>query len=536
LLEKLAVEGRVNELIELVVALLVQMRDKNNALAERLRRALRQLYGRKSEKISSEQLMLLLAKLGDEVPDAAAAAGAEAAPAPEQSGMVPQPAEPAKPLQPPRRQRGGRGPLPSHLRRESRVVTVPEAERKCAQCGADKECIGHEVSETLEYVPAELRVIEERREKLVCKRCPEEGVATAPSEKVMDRGRPGPGLLANIVIEKIDDGLPIYRQAERYDRLGVPLSTSTLGDWSAFALDVLAPVAEFIGERVCDSFYVRIDDTGLRVLDRDHPKGVKRGHIWGFVGDDLVHFFYAPDWKAKHPAELLQSFTGYLQGDGYAGYEGILRGHGDGQLVVPEDRRLGCAMHIRRYFERLAKENDARAAVVLGYFKDIYRIEASCKDDCLSPEERYMRRQAVSIPILDKMYQYIHETHDSAVPNTPLYKATYYAINQEMAWRRCFTDGRFEIDNGEVERQIRRIAVGRKNYLFAGSDTGAERLAVGYTVFGSCRMHGVNSFEWATDVIAKLQAGWPRSRLDELVPDVWAKQRREDASAIVVAA
>ncbi|MGH8428993.1 MAG: IS66 family transposase, partial [Solimonas sp.] len=328
----------------------------------------------------------------------------------------------------------------------------------------------------------------------------------------------------------------IYRQAERYARLGATLSTSTLGDWSAFALDVLAPVAERIGVQVCRSSYVRVDDTGLRVLDRDHPKGVKRGHIWGFVGDDLVHFFYAPDWKAKHPAELLQGFTGHLQGDGYAGYEAILRGQGDGQFVVSEDRRLGCAMHIRRYFERLAKENDARAAVVLGYFRGIYRIEASCKDDGLSPEERYTRRQEVSLPIVNDMYQYIHELHASAVPNTPLYKATHYAINQEMAWRRCFIDGRFEIDNGEVERQIRRIAVGRKNYLFAGSDKGAERLAVGYTIFGSCRMHGVNSFEWATDVIGKLQAGWPRSRLDELLPDVWAKQRREGTAAIVLAA
>jgi hypothetical protein len=182
-------------------------------------------------------------------------------------------------------------------------------------------------------------------------------------------------------------------------------------------------------------------------------------------------------------------------------------------VIVPEERRLGCGMHIRRNFEKLVKAGDARGAVVLGYFKGIYRVEAGCKDEGLSPEQRHERRQEVSLPIVDDMYRWIHEMHASAVPNTPLYKATHYAINQEKAWRRCFTDGRFEIDNGEVERQIRRIAVGRKNYLFAGSDKGAERLAVGYTVFGSCRMHGVNSLQWATDVIGKLQAGWPRSRL-----------------------
>jgi transposase len=533
MLEKLAAEGNIGELIELVVALLVQMRDKNTALAARLGNALRQLYGRKSEKISTEQLMLLFAKLGDEVPPgAAAAAGASpetgAAPVPEPSGQVPPPAEPVKPL---KRARGGRGPLPSHLPRESRVVPVPETERTCAQCGAEKECIGHCVSEILDFVPAQFRVIEERREKLACKRCPEEGVTTAPSEKVMERGRPGPGLLANIVVEKIDDALPIYRQSERCARLGVPLSTSTLGDWGAFALDVLTPVAEHIGKRVFGSSYVRGDDTGLRVLERAHPKGIKRGHLWGFVGDGLVNFFYAPDWKAKHPAELLRDFTGHLQGDAYAGYGAMLRSGKSEEVIVPEDRLLGCGMHIRRNFEKLVKVGDERAAVVLGYFKGIYRIEAACKADGLSPEERHARRQELSLPIVDAMYRWIHEMHASAVPKTPTYKATLYAVNQEKVWRRCFTDGRFEIDNGEVERQNRRIAVGRKNYLFAGSEKGAERLAVGYTVFGSCRMQGVNSLEWATDVIGKLQAGWPRSRLDELVPDVWAKRRLEDASA-----
>jgi transposase len=534
MLEQLAAEARVDDLIELVVALLVQMRDKNTALTARLGGALRQLYGRKSEKFSTAQLLLLFDKLGEELPPGAAAAAgtapeAETAPPSEQSGTVPQPTEPAKPLKTTQRAQGGRGPLPSHLPRESRVVSVPEAERKCSHCGADKECIGYRVSEILEFAPAQLRVIEQRREKLVCKRCPEEGVATAPSEKAMDRGRPGPGLLANIVIEKLDDALPLYRQAERYARLGVPLSTSTLGDWSAFTLDVLAPVAEHVGRRVCGSSYVRLDDTGLRVLDRDHPNGIRRGHIWGFVGDGLVNFFYAPDWRAKHPADLLRNFKGHLQGDGYAGYEAMLRVQDDGLLIVPEERRLGCAMHIRRKFEKLAKEGDARAAVVIGYFQGIYRIEAECKDEGLSPEQRHARRQEVSIPIVGEMYRWIHQMHSSAVPNTPMYTATHYAINQEKVWRRCFTDGRFEIDNGEVERQIRRIAVGRKNYLFAGSDKGAERLAVGYTVFGSCRMHGVNAFEWATDVIDKLQAGWPRTQLDELVPDIWAKRRLETA-------
>jgi transposase len=527
-LEQLAAEGHTAELIELVVALLVQMRDKNTALSARLSKALRELYGRKSQKISTDQLLLLFAELGAEVP-AGAAAAASTEPSTEtaqpEQGLVPQPPEPPKP--PPRR-RGGRAPLPEHLPRETRIVPVPEAERTCAQCGADKKCIGHRTSEILEFVPAQFKIIEEQREKLACPRCPEQGVTTAPSEKVMDRGRPGPGLLANIVVEKFDDAMPLYRQAEQYARSGVSLSPSTLGDWSAFGLDVLAPVAKRIGERVLSSSYVRADDTGIRVLDRDHPNGVKRGHIWAFVGAELVAFLYAPDWKAKHPAALLQGFTGYLQGDGYAGYAAMLRDDSSGKLIVPEDHRLGCGMHIRAKFENAAKAEDARAAVALAYFKAIYRIEATCKIEQLSEDARLARRQELSLPVVNDLFDWIHELHPQLVPGTPLYLATQYATNQEAAWRLCFTDGCFEIDNGEVERQLRRVAVGRKNYLFAGSDKGAERLAVGYTIFGSCRIHGVNPLAWATDVIGKLQAGWPRSRLDELLPDAWAKCSPED--------
>lgn len=535
LLEQLAVEGRVDELIELVVTLLAEMRDKNTALAVRLGKALRQLYGRKSEKISSEQLALLFKKLGDDAPsDAAAATDTPQVSDPQASPDQPAPPVPPPPA-PPKRRRGGRTPLPAHLPRETRVVPVPEAERTCAICGAEKKCVGHYTSEILDFVPAQFRIIEERREKLECAHCPEQAV-TAISEKVMDRGRPGPGLLAMLLVEKFDDSMPLYRQAQQYARFGVSLSTSTLGDWSAFALDVLEPVAELIRGRVFDAFYIRTDDTGMRVLDRDHPNGVKRGHIWGFVGAGLVYFFYAPDWKAKHPAVLLDGFTGHLQGDAYAGYSAMLRKGNDNTPVVPEERLIGCGMHIRSKFEKVVRAGDARGAVVLKFFKDIYQIEADCKAEGVSPDERLARRQKLSLPIVDKMYKWIRDIHESAVPNTPIFAATQYALNQEKAWRLCFTDGRFEIDNGEIERQIRRIAVGRKNYLFAGSDKGAERLAIGYTVFGSCRMHDVNSFEWARDVISKLQAGWPRSRLDELVPDVWAQQQREAAAARSIAA
>lgn len=535
-LEQLATAGRVNELIELVIDLLARMRSTNNALANRLANALRELYGRKSQKITAGDLSALLKTLDDALPpsaaDAAKTTSAESnepppPPAPPPSeGTVPQPPEPPKPP----RNGAGRSPLPINLPRRSCTVPVPEDERRCPQCGGARVCIGHRTSEILEFYSAHFEVIEEQREKMACPHCPEEGVATAPSEKVMDRGRPGPRLLSHIVVDKFVDAMPLYRQMQKYERGGVALSSSTLGSWSAFAIDVLTPVAERIRTRVFGSTYVRADDTGMRVLDRDHPKGVKRGHIWAFVGAgagaNLVAFQYAPSWKAEHPAAFLRGFRGYLQGDGYAGYAAMLRDDGGGEPLVPEERRLGCGMHIRAKFEKAAKLGDARAAVALAYLKSIYRVEAACKDEGLSPEARRARRQEVSIPHVNDLYRWIGELHSDLVPNTPLYAATQYALNQEAAFRRCFTDGRFEIDNGEVERQLRRVALGRKNYLFAGSDKGAERIAVAYTVLNSCAMNDVNPLAWAADVIEKLQRGWPQARLDELLPDAWAKHAR----------
>lgn len=530
-LEQLASDGRIDELIEMVLALLTRARETNTTLSVRLQNALRALYGRKSAKVGLEQLALMFAELGNDVPQTGSE-GAELPPSeaadsqkPDALSEVPQPPDPPKPP----RGRGGRSPLPPNLPREEQIVPVPEAERTCSQCGASKTCIGHVESEVLEFVPAQFRVIVEKREKLVCPTCVDEGVVTAPSEKVMDRGRPGPGLLAHIAVRKSQDSMPLYRQCQEYERYGVSLSPSTLGEWSAFGLDVMRPVAKRIATNIMSSGYTRGDDTGLRVLDRDHPKGIKLGHMWAFVGAGLVAFHYAPNWKSDHPAKFLRNFNGYLQGDGYAGYAAMLRDDETGKPLVPEERRLGCGMHIRAKFESATKTGDARAAVAIRYFQKLYRVEASCKSEGLSVEQRKACRDELSLPVVDELYDWIRELHPRLVPKSPLFVATQYAINQEAAWRRCFTDGRFEIDNGEVERQLRRVALGRKNYLFAGSDEGAKRLAVGYTVFGSCHMHGVNPWAWAADVIRKLQRGWPMSRLDELLPNAWKERRPEDA-------
>lgn len=519
-LSELAAAGRSDELIALVLDLLVRVRDDNTALQVRLHNALRALYGRKSEKTSADQLALLFEELEGEVPDAAREIVAAA------QDEVDHPEDAPKPP----RGRGGRSALPSNLPREPRTVRVPDELRTCAKCGREKAVIGHISSDLLEFVPAQFKIIEERREKLACKSCGD-GVVAADTQKPMDRGRPGPGLLAHVLVSKCQDSLPLYRQCQIYARAGVTIAASTLGDWFSFACDLLPPVAAAIRARVLASLFLRVDDTPIPVQEKKHPKGIKRGHMWGYVGDNgLVSFDYTPTWAGTGPQAFLRGFDGFVQGDGYAGFKTALTREG-GDPIIDELRRLGCGMHIRRKFEQAADVGDARGAIALAYFRKIYDVERICKERQLPPEARKQQRDELSIPAVDELYAWVRELHPRLVPGDKIHAATRYALNQEAAWRRCFADGRFEIDNGEVERQLRRVALGRKNFLFAGSDKGAQRLAVAYSLLGSCHMLGINPLPYLTDVIDKVQNGWPVARIDELLPDVWAAAHAADPRA-----
>jgi len=244
----------------------------------------------------------------------------------------------------------------------------------------------------------------------------------------MERGRPGPGLLANILVEKGQDGMPLYRQAQGYKRSGVSLPESTLGDWFGFGCDVMKPIADRESELMVASDYVLGDDTGIKVLDRDHVNGVKRGHMWAFVSGNMVVFRYAPDWTSEHPSEFLRDFSDICRGMAYAGFDKVLEPPEGGPPNVGEERRLGCGMHIRRKFEEAAKLGDARGAIALSFFSKLYRIEAECKKEGLVPEARLARRQAESILIVDDLYRWIMGLHPTVVPGTPIYKAVGYAI------------------------------------------------------------------------------------------------------------
>jgi len=552
-LRELADEGRIDDVVNLAVELMGQIADANTALEARLFTALRRLYGRRSETIDAAQLALFLAQLGeDAVPEGAKLAEPAA---PELAAPEPPPPGPPvpPPAPPPKKKRPQKLPLPAHLPREPYIVPVPDAERACPSCNGERHTLGYVDSEVLEFRPAHFVVLVPRREKLVCRPCEGE-VTIADDDKLATRSRPGPALLADLIVSKWRDSLPLERQSDRYKRLGVVLAPSTLGDWAALGLDLLAPIARRIAQRILLSSYVQADDTSLKVLDPSRKPAVKRGHLWAFVAMEirLVSFLFAPNWAADKPAEFLRLFGGHLQGDDYAGFAKILAANdkakregrvqtddGDNQddedcdaTPLSRDRKLGCGMHIRRKFEAAAKLGDPRGAIALSFFRKIYAVEAMCKSGGLDTTARHEARRSQSLPLVDEFYRWVSELHPKLIPKSPIYVAARYALAQREVWVRCFSDGRFEIDNGEVERQIRPIALGRNNWLFAGSDAGAVRAAIAFSILGSCRMHGLDPFAYVLDVLRKLAAGWPMSRIDELLPDAW----RPAAAAAVISA
>jgi transposase len=521
----LLADGRASEAIELLMEIIALVDRDKDALAARLLAQLRHRFGAKSEKAPVEQLLLALEQLGADAPASIIAE------------------EPPGPVKPPSRQRpssGARGkkPLPNDLPRVTKVIAVPASARVCAECGSATETAGYRTSELVEYEPGRIVILEERREQVTCTRC-SAPTQTAESEQAVDCGRPGPALLAKIAVDKMCDGMPLERQSKAFERLGVAFAPSTLGDWFAWTMDLVMPLGDWMHAEVLRKFYIQADDTSLKVQEPKNRPAIKRGHLWCLVGYDddrqrTIVFRYAPDWSAAEAKIIFNRFQGTLQGDGYGGFDHMGQPPDTGGAPpIPDDRRLGCGMHVRRKFEAAWKAKDARGAVALIFFRKLYAIEGEIAD--ADVDERLRARQERSLPIVDDLYQWIGKTGPTLVPGTLLAKAITYAKNQERRWRRCFDDGRYFIDNGEPERQIRFVATGRKNFLFAGSDAGARRLAVGYTLVANCRVLGLNPQEYLQDVIEKLADGWLMARIGELTPAAW-KRARDQARAGAMAA
>jgi transposase len=405
-------------------------------------------------------------------------------------------------------------------------LLVPEADRACPICGQPRVCIGHDVTRVVDYIPAKVIVREDRREKLVCPPCDGEHVRAPVGDKVVPSGKLGLRLVIQLLVDKYVDGLPLHRQRERFQRLGIDLSVSTLCDQVKWCTDLLRPIWRAAIAEVIASEVMHLDATGLPVLDGKVRGKTRLGTLWGYVGanaaETIAAYLYTSTAKKVGqlpgelgPEDVLSLREGPTVADASSSFDKSFQRDG-----ITE---CGCNMHARRYFVKALDAGDQRAALAIAAYRKIYEIEDELRDK--SPDERLAARRARTKPIFDELRAWCHVRKKYEPPSSPLGKALAYFTNHEVALGRFLEDGRVPPDNGIVERLHIRAALTRKNFLFAGSDAGGERAAIAYTIFGSCRLAGVDPIEYLADVLPKLTRRVRLMDLPSLLPSRWAVAR-----------
>jgi transposase len=429
------------------------------------------------------------------------------------------------------RGRHGRGAIPEHLPTECIEVDVPEALRTCACCGKAKTKIGEETSDRLDYRPASLVHVHIARIKYApsCK-CEEGGivVASVPDAAPVDRGLAGPGLLAHVVVSKYGDHLPLNRLEEIFDRQGVHIARSTMCDWVEQVASLLRPITDAMAKVALGAHRIHTDDTGIPILA---PGSTHKGHVWVYVADDdHVLFRYTTRRKSDGPREFLRGYRGYIQADAANLYDRLF---GDAEGADGESaKEVGCWAHARRRFFDAQVTDRERALVALGFIKKLYEADRVVMK--MPPSRRTAERQRLCAPVLDAFKTWLDAEGLVVLPKAPIADAIGYARNQWGALTRFLDDARLKLDNNAAERQLRRVAVGRKNWLFAGSENGAETACVLYSLLATCKLHGVNPFDYLRDVIMRVGRHPARDVLD-LAPKAW-KQKLQDLDATRTAA
>ena len=500
------------ELKAIILAQREQLLSKDEQLASRdteiehlkllIAKLRRMQFGRKSEKLDRqiEQLELRLDEL-----ETSRAENAAASPAP--VAGVPDAQDSAKDAAKPVRR------LPEHLPRETRRI-LPK-QQACPDCGGALKHLGEDISELLEYVPASFKVIRQVRVKLACTGCDTIVQAEAPSRPIA-RGLAGPGLLAHVLVSKYCDHLPLYRQEQMYAREGVELDRSTMADWVGGTSALLAPLVEELRRHVMTAAKLHADDTPVPVLAPGNGK-TKTGRLWTYVRDDrpagdstpaAVWFAYTPDRKGEHPQTHLNHFSGTLQADGYAGFDRIYEtGH---------IQEAACWAHVRRKFYDLhVAHKSVVAAEAIERIGALYAIEKEIRGH--PAQARLEIRNARARPLLASLKQWLEETLGKLSRKSDTALAVRYALGRWEALLRYVDDGRLEIDNNAAERALRAVALGRKNYLFAGSDRGGESAAAIYSLIGTAKLNGINPEFYLRNVLSRI-ADHPINRIEELLP------------------
>jgi transposase len=514
----------------------------------RLDQVLRRLYGPRAERYDPNQPWLF------DAPATATAASAAAA--------GPEADTPA------RRSGHGRQRLPKHLVREQRVYELTEVERRCPCCGDVRAVLGQETCEQLDFVPASLRIVEHVKLTYACPRCerqrrpasaaaspavltPTETIAvvnaalgssadgvgvsstfvTAPRPaQGVPRCLAAPGLLAHVIVSKFADHLPLYRLERMFARQGVPLARQTLCDWLARSAELLTPLCQMMIQQVLHSRVIQTDDTPVPVQDstRDHTR---QGRVWVYHGD-VAHpylvYRYSPNRERQWPQTFLKDYTGFVQADAYAGYDKL--------FVTGRIIEVGCWAHARRKFFESQTTDPERALYVLGVIRQLYAVEKRARQEQaelnLPRTEYWMLRQRLrqeqSVPVLATLCHWLREQHAQVLPKSPIGEAITYALNQWAALTRYTTQGFLEIDNNAAERALRAVAVGRKNYLFFGSDVGGATAAVLYSLVQTCKHLGIEPWRYLRDVLERMPTH-PTEQLEELLPDRWAQAQRATA-------
>ena len=458
-------------------------------LIAKLRRA---QFGRSSERFEREveQLELRLEELQSA-----------------QAQIAPTPQPPIEEKKQPVRQ-----PLPEHLPRK-RVVHQPAC--SCPDCGGAMRQIGEDVSEVLDYVPARFRVIRHVRPKMACTACERIVQVDAPPRPI-DRGLASAGLLAHVLVSKYADHLPLYRQSQIYAREGVELSRATMAEWVGGCFRLVDPLIEALARYVLNTEKLHADDTPVPVLEPGRGK-TKTGRLWTYVRDDrpaasvdapAVLFRYSPDRRGEHPREHLKGFRGILQADAYAGFNHLYEG---GRIL-----EAACWAHARRAFYDIHQANQSPiAGEALARIGALYAIESEIRGK--PPDERAAERQARAGPLLESLREWLRQTLNRVSKKSELAKAIGYILTRWTALTRYRDDGRIEIDNNAAERALRTVALGRKNYLFCGSDAGGDRAAAMYSLIGTAKLNGIDPEAYMRYVIEHI-AEHPINRVDELLP------------------
>jgi transposase len=480
----------------------------------------RMQFGRSSERISRqiEQLELQL----EELEAGAAEAAAKGAAKDEEATRDEAAAEAAEPLPAGERNKPKRKPLPEHLPRQE-VVHLPADDGACICPDCDKAMakLGEDdVTEVLDYVPGRFQVIRHVRPKYACCAC--DAITQAPAPPMpTPRGRATPATLAHLLVAKYCDHLPLYRQSEIYAREGVELDRSTLSDWVGQAAWLLDPVIAGIRKHVFAAQKIHGDDTTVPVLEPGLGR-TKTGRLWVYVRDDrpfcgeappAAVYFYSPDRGGEHPTAHMATFTGFLQADGYAGFESLYNPARSKPGPITE---IACWAHCRRkIFDVWEATKSPVAKEALDRIAAVYAIEDKAR---FAPVAERVEHRKETAPLLDAFFTWAQATEAKLSAKSPLAEALRYTIKRREALTRFVTDGRLEADNNIAENAMRKIALGRRNFLFAGSDSGGQRAASIYTLVMTARLNGLNPETYLKEVLTKIAEGHTINRIDELMP------------------